>query len=172
MPLSLVIDETLANAMFDAGRTGFELAGLKVEATGVSRSVAPPPSGVSGLIGVVGRVNGTISVGMSERLALEAAGSMLQQPVSSFDDDTLDALGEITNVIGGRLKSSLASSGYPLDHITLPAIVIGEQYRLAQARGMSLWSVSFLAPGRASRDFSERNIHVSMSLLASDFKRS
>ena len=128
MALNVQIDEALVNAMIDAAEKGFKMGGKKLSPVGVGRMPPMAFQPVSGIIGLAGRVNGSILVNMSEAVALQVTSGILMTDFKQITNEVLDGIGEITNVIGGRLKSALAMSGYPLDNVTLPSVIVGQNY--------------------------------------------
>jgi len=53
--------------------------------------------------------NGTLVVGLSHTLAVDVAMRMFKQPPSELDDtDIVDAVGELTNMMAGKIQDVLA----------------------------------------------------------------
>lgn len=171
MPLNFKIDETLINAMIDAGEKGFKLGGKNLTCVGVGRMQPMALSSVSGIIGIVGRVNGSLLVNMSEAAALRVTSGMLGGDFTSLNADVLDGVAEVTNVIGGRMKSSLATSGYPLDNITLPAVIVGQSYFVTQSRGMLVYNVTLNLDDDGVPKITDRVVQVVLTVMTSDLKR-
>jgi chemotaxis protein CheX len=74
---------------------------------------------VTGRVFINGAWRGTIEVECSRPLALRAAASMLGSGVDDVSSkDLKDALGELTNIIGGNIKSLLPGPS----HLSLPAV--------------------------------------------------
>ncbi|MGL4594508.1 MAG: chemotaxis protein CheX [Thermoguttaceae bacterium] len=82
---------------------------------------------VSGIIGVGGRGVGTIVLSMSETVALRAASVMLMTELSEIDDEVMDAVGELTNMVGGRAKVQLERFQLSM---SLPNVLCGTNCRL------------------------------------------
>lgn len=165
MALKFAIDELLINAMIDAGNNGFQLGGLPLDCVMIGKSFPSSLSDVSGVIGISGRVNGSVLVNMSQKIALKLASGMLMESYSVINDDVLDSVGEVANVIGGRLKSSLANSGYPLDNITLPTVIIGHNYFVSHSKGMLVFSVAFNVNDPELTMLQDRIVQLSMTLM-------
>jgi CheY-specific phosphatase CheX len=170
MPLNFKIDETLINAMIDAGSKGFRLGGQSLACVGVGRMQPMALSSVSGIIGIVGRVNGSILVNMSEPAALKVTSGMLGTEYVSVNTEVLDGVAEVTNVIGGRLKSTLATSGYPLDNITLPSVIVGNSYFVTQSRGMLVYNVSFTVEGDEIARSTDRLVQMVLTVMTGSLK--
>lgn len=171
MALKLRIDETLINSLIDAAEKGFQLGEKQLQCIAVGTTFSGQMREVTGIVGVAGRVNGTIMVNMTAPVALRLASAMLMDEFAQVDKDVLDAIAECANVIGGRLKSSLANSGYPFDHITLPSVILGQNYFISHSRGMSVVHASFEVDDDVLPMQSDRVVHVIMTLLTNDLKR-
>lgn len=77
----------------------------------LTKDESPLPTGrISGTIGIAGEsVTGAIYLHLPEPLARSAACTMLGDPTGQTigDDETNDAVGELTNMVAGALKSAL-----------------------------------------------------------------
>jgi chemotaxis protein CheX len=63
---------------------------------------------LAGSVDLSGAWNGRIEVRMAEQLARDATAAMLMQRADQVgEEDTLDAIREIANMIGGLIKSAL-----------------------------------------------------------------
>ncbi len=83
---------------------------------------------VSGTVGVAGEtVTGAVYVHLPEPLAREIVRTMLGSPPDEplSESDLNDVVGEITNMIGGGLKSALCNADRPCA-ISTPSIIRGE----------------------------------------------
>lgn len=74
----------------------------------------PDPARTEAKVFVLGRVTisgtwqGSVTLGCSQALARRAAGAMFGKPASEADaSDIRDALGELTNMVGGNFKTLL-----------------------------------------------------------------
>lgn len=170
MALNVEFDEKLVNAMIEAGANGFKLGSKKVACVGIGRIQPMALSAVSGIIGIVGRVNGSIMVNMSEAIALHVTGGMLMSDFPSINNEVLDGVAELTNVIGGRMKSTLATSGYPLDNITLPSVIVGQNYFVTQTRGTLTYTVTLSVEEENITKASDRLVQVVLTLLTNDIR--
>jgi CheY-specific phosphatase CheX len=170
MALNFQIDEALVNAMIDAGEKGFKLGSKKVSCVGVGRTPPLALSSVSGMIGIVGRVNGSILVNMSEPVAMLVTSGILMTDIKTMTNDVLDGVAEVTNVIGGRLKSSLATVGYPLDNITLPSVIVGQNYTVTQSKGTIVYNISFVLEDDSISKLMDRVVQVVLTVMATELK--
>jgi CheY-specific phosphatase CheX len=170
MALNVEFDEQLVNAMIDAGAKGFKLGSKTITCVGIGRMQPMALAPVSGIIGIVGRVNGSILVNMSEAIALHVTSGMLMSDFPSINTEVLDGVAELTNVIGGRLKSTLATCGYPLDNITLPSVIVGQNYFVTQTRGTLTYAVTLSVEEDGIARASDRLVQIVLTLMTSDLK--
>lgn len=77
---------------------------------------------ISGIIGLSGPITGCVVISLPERLAIRMASGLLGDTLDSFDDDAIDAFGEITNMIVGNAKSNFPEDGCT---ISAPSVVMG-----------------------------------------------
>jgi CheY-specific phosphatase CheX len=170
MALNFQLDEALVNAMIDAGEKGFKLGSKKVTCVSVGRTQPMALSSVSGIIGIAGRVNGSILVNMSEPVALLVTSGILMTEFKTINSEVLDGIAEVTNVIGGRLKSTLAMVGYPLDNITLPAVIVGQNYFVSQSKGMMTYNIALALEDDTIPKYQDRVIQIVFTVMASELK--
>jgi chemotaxis protein CheX len=81
------------------------------------------PYEISGIIGLSGNVSGCVVVSMSHKIAYRLVSALLEEEVSDLDDDTTDAIGEITNMIAGNAKTDFPGEG---NSISVPSVVVGK----------------------------------------------
>jgi CheY-specific phosphatase CheX len=87
----------------------------------------PQPSklkGVTGAIGLSGKVNGIIYTAYSQRLSKHIAEKILGG--SAGEQDILDVVAELTNMITGNLKSTLCDMGYNCT-LSIPSVMRGDE---------------------------------------------
>jgi chemotaxis protein CheX len=80
---------------------------------------------VTVLIGVVGRAQGLVLYGMSEKTAKAIVSTMMGEQVAVFDPTAESAVAELGNVITGRASGELEQAGYPCK-IAPPSVVVGK----------------------------------------------
>ncbi|MBL8733901.1 MAG: response regulator [Planctomycetes bacterium] len=82
---------------------------------------------VIGSIGVAGFLTGSISVFLPKAIARQATAAMLMldSPDQLTDEELVDAVGELTNMIGGGIKTELFQKA-PLFDISVPSVYVGE----------------------------------------------
>ena len=78
---------------------------------------------VSGVIGLSGKAQGTVVLGLSREAALNAAEVLLQERPAEINGDVTDAIGELVNIIAGGAKAKLEH----LDmSVSLPTVITGK----------------------------------------------
>jgi chemotaxis protein CheX len=77
---------------------------------------------VSGVIGLSGRAQGTVVVGLNREAALAATEAMLQERPPDINGDVVDAIGELANIIAGGAKAQLEHLELS---VSLPSVVTG-----------------------------------------------
>jgi len=98
---------------------------------GTGNDNAPQPStlvGVTGSIGLSGKVNGMVYTAFSYDLAQCVAEKILGGTAS--DQDVSDVIAELTNMITGNLKSQLCDLGYNCS-LSIPSVVKGDDIRVS-----------------------------------------
>jgi chemotaxis protein CheX len=74
-----------------------------------------------------GAWNGAVSLECNRQQACHFAGKFLSMdPPDTVDDDVRDALGELANMIGGNLKSVMATDV----RLSMPSVIDGTNYEL------------------------------------------
>lgn len=87
---------------------------------------------VTGSIGFGGEnITGALYLHMSSTFALQMAGAMLGLPEGETpgEPDVNDAIGEMTNMLGGGLKSAFCDAGAPCA-VSTPAIIRGSSFQI------------------------------------------
>lgn len=87
----------------------------------------PQPSklkGVTGAIGLSGKVNGIVYTAYSEGLSKHVAEKILGG--AAGEQDVLDVVAELTNMITGNLKSTLCDMGYNCT-LSIPSVMQGDE---------------------------------------------
>jgi chemotaxis protein CheX len=91
--------------------------------------LTPDPAGeIIGSVGFIGEATGIIYLYAGIGFARVIAGRMLGVPESEVDPGEMvtDAIGELSNMVVGYVKSRLCNSGLPCT-LTIPSVVRGQQ---------------------------------------------
>jgi chemotaxis protein CheX len=102
-----------------------------VATPGTGNANAPQPSslvGVTGSIGLSGKVNGMVYTAFSYDLAKCVAEKILGG--SASDQDVSDVVAELTNMITGNLKSQLCDTGFNCS-LSIPSVVKGDDINVS-----------------------------------------
>lgn len=98
---------------------------------------------VSAVIGVTGDCVGAIVLSFSEGVAQEMLSRLLGEPVSDFNDDVCDAVGEMVNIITGNAQAQLQEGGMGNLNRALPIVVVGKGQAIKVAPGTPCINVEF-----------------------------
>jgi chemotaxis protein CheX len=97
-----------------------------------------------GWVAVTGDWQGCVLLACPTRLARTAASAMFDLPAEKLtDEEVADALGELTNMIGGNLKSLLPGPS----HLSMPAVTVGASYPHRMPRAVLVNTVSLACEG-------------------------
>jgi len=83
--------------------------------------------GLLAFIGLAGSFMGTGTVSCNARLACRISSQFLMTELEAVDSEVLDAVGEITNMILGNVKSALENELGPLC-LSVPTVVYGKNF--------------------------------------------
>lgn len=99
------------------------------------------------LVGLAGSLCGVLSLRCSDQAARIMAGKMLGMPPDEVDTDSLDALGEIANMIAGNFKGKLSGVG---NHcmLSVPTIIVGNDYETRSLTGGNMIEAVFDFEGK------------------------
>jgi len=103
------------------------------------RAAAPPESGVVSLIGLAGPWVGTGGIACTGALACRISAAFLTTTVEAVNDDVLDAVGEITNMIIGNVKTAIEEKVGPMG-LSTPTVIFGRNFQTRSAR-IHEWTV-------------------------------
>jgi chemotaxis protein CheX len=80
---------------------------------------------VIGLVSFTGRYYGVIALFCSKKFALKVASTMLMTELTEFTSEVKDAIGEVSNMIAGNVKTKLTAQ-YGDMHLSIPIVIAGE----------------------------------------------
>ena len=84
---------------------------------------------VSGVVGLTGAANGTVSVTFDEACILNIVSSMFGEEMKELNRDISDAVGELTNMISGQARQQIEKIGKIL-HGAIPTVITGKNHKL------------------------------------------
>jgi chemotaxis protein CheX len=108
--------------------------------------VAAPASGIVSLVGLAGAWSGTGSLACSGTLACKMASNFLLAEYTSMDDDVLDAVGEISNMIIGNVKTLLEEKVGSMG-LSTPTVIFGRNFQTRSSRNHEWIVVPFAMEG-------------------------
>ena len=85
---------------------------------------------VSAIVGITGRAKGSISVSFSRDCATAVVEGMLGDDIQDLQQDIKDAVGEITNMISGQARASLAEADMVFQGAT-PTVIMGDGHSIS-----------------------------------------
>ena len=99
-------------------------------------------SGASRIVGSVslaGSVSATVNIHVSNIFATQITANMLGMELDEIesDEEVHDVIGELSNMIGGDLKSRLCDAGFTCE-LSIPSITSGNDFRI-ESKG---WAVN------------------------------
>ena len=97
---------------------------------------------VTGLIGITGFTEGTISLTLDEGAILKIVNNMLYENFTEINDEIADAVGELTNMIAGQARAELSSLGMSFNAST-PSVVTGKGHRINHIGNAPILSIPF-----------------------------
>jgi chemotaxis protein CheX len=95
--------------------------------------------GVVALVGLAGEWAGTGAFRCSAEMAMKVSGLMLMQEFTAVDQDVLDAVGEITNMVLGNVKTTFEETLGPMG-LSIPTVIYGRNFT-TRSVGRSEWTV-------------------------------
>lgn len=158
----LGIDEKTAKKLIASTNAGFMMAGLTPKPVGVSQ-LSPISHDIAVVIGMVGSSNGTVTLNISNKAACHVSNAFLGTENNEPSAEVLDAMGEVTNIITGRVKAEF-SEEYGISHISCPSIIIGGDYRMYHFRGFKTISMDFMLDEVKSLVFKDKLFTVTLSI--------
>ena len=128
------------------------MLGLSISTGEPFREGATPAEaeGVIALIGLAGSWMGTGMLSCSPEFACRISSLMLMTEYESVNGDVLDAIGEISNMIFGNVKTELESLLGPLG-LSIPTVLFGRNFS-AKSVGSQMWTVVPVTSGEHRMD--------------------
>jgi len=158
------VDPVLLAAAVQGTYVGLTMTRAKLLPVGTSR-LTTARHAVTVMVGLVGAHSGNVALNMSETAAMYLASGLLCSPITEINEDCVDSIMEIGNMVAGGIKSSLASTQYAMQNISLPSLVLGQQYSMAYSRGIRSVSVEFELTDMPFSLMNGRFLSCTLSLL-------
>ncbi len=84
---------------------------------------------VTGVLGLTGIANGTISVTFEEECILTVVSNMFGETMKELNSEIADAVGELTNMISGQARRELEEMG-KVFKAAIPSVVTGRDHTI------------------------------------------
>jgi chemotaxis protein CheX len=122
---------------------------LSIEVTGAAPKLPDPNIGqIAGSVGFVGKATGVIYMYAGVDFASIMTQKMLGLAESEVEDEMInDAVGELSNMVVGYVKSRLCDRGWPCT-LTIPSIVRGRQLAVESPANVARKVIGFRSDDR------------------------
>lgn len=100
---------------------------------------------VSGMVGITGEKNGSVSLSFSKGCAVALVKNMLGEEIEDIMQDVKDAVGELTNMISGQARAGLAEKGLVFQGST-PTVVMGDGHTISHMAKSPIMAIPFTTP--------------------------
>lgn len=97
---------------------------------------------VSGILGLTGEANCTISVSFARQSILSIVSNMFGEKMEELNDEISDAVGEITNMISGQARQKLDELGRSLQ-AAIPIVIVGENHTITHVTRHAVTAIPF-----------------------------
>lgn len=95
---------------------------------------------ISGTIGLTGDLLGTVSLSYNSESALKTLSAFMYTEITELDNDSMDAIGELVNIIAGYAKKFIED--YDVT-ISLPTVIKGKGLIVKEPSDVFSFSVPF-----------------------------
>lgn len=97
---------------------------------------------VTGVVGLTGSRNGSLSLTFDKPCAVAIVRNMLGDDIDDILSDVKDAVGEITNMVSGQARAGLAELGLNLQGGS-PTVIMGDSHTIAHMIGGTVTAIPF-----------------------------
>lgn len=97
---------------------------------------------ISGIIGLTGEAVGSIAFSLPKQTALKIVSRFIGEEVLGLSADTRDAIGELTNIIAGRVKKIFYEQKIHIK-ISIPNVIVGKEHTISSTKGISTIVIPF-----------------------------
>ena len=94
---------------------------------------------ISGIIGISGGAKGMVALSFPKDTAVKVTNKFVGLANSDMNADTIDAIGELANIVAGNAKKGLTEFNI---QISLPSVIMGENHQIMEAKDV----LSFVVP--------------------------
>jgi chemotaxis protein CheX len=146
-----VNDDELEKILAEATTTVFTtMLSFKVEPGKIDGPIFNGDTHIAGAVGFTGAYNGIIYLYSSATFARLMTCSLLGMTDEEIEGDDMvnDAMGELTNMVAGNVKSRLDNHGAHCT-MTIPSVVRGADFQIEPVSGVRRRSILFQCEGGA-----------------------
>lgn len=119
--------------------------GSELEPLDPSITIAEDEDKLTGCVQITGAWQGSVLIAASEDVGRAAASAMFEMTEDELSaDEVTDAFGELTNMIGGNLKSLVPQPST----LSTPSVAVGSRYEVKVPGAVRLNHLGLLAEGR------------------------
>lgn len=158
-------DPTILKSIIDAVNSSLSMCDTEAKWVGMSAIPTRDPGNITGMIGIHGEVSGFITVNMAETVAMSMIGGLLQDQFEKLTPQVIDGAGEITNIIAGGIKKGLSRTPWSFSHVTVPSVIVGQNYQIAYAGGLQYLCATFEHQNDEALLLDDRLIKVAVSMI-------
>ena len=97
---------------------------------------------VSGVVGITGEAEGSISISFSKSCILFITGQMLGEEQKEINDEVKDVVGELTNMISGDSRRRLQEIGHTFQG-AIPSVISGMGHEVKHISKGPILSIPF-----------------------------
>ncbi len=101
---------------------------------------------VTGVIGITGEANGTISVTFDAGSILGVVSKMFGEPLKEINAEISDAVGELTNMISGQARRKLEADGRVFA-AAIPSVITGKNHEINHITSGPIVAIPFSTDG-------------------------
>lgn len=137
--LQAEVNEAIRRSTIEVFETMLGIADVSTEILPLRLQKTGCRSGIFSLIGMTGAWEGATSLVCSGDFACKLSSRFLQTPFEVVDDEVLDAMAELTNMIGGNVKNILEHSLGAMS-LGTPAVISGQDIRVHHIACVNAWT--------------------------------
>lgn len=141
-------EDELAKYVIDATREVFSTMVMMDPAAEypLQESVSRFKCSITGMVGFAGTYSGVISIHCPVSLAMKITSNMLGMECDEVNEDLNDAIGEISNMLGGSVKQVLSKGGMDVK-LSIPTVISGEDYTVNSLSDDDCVIIPFICEG-------------------------
>lgn len=162
----LSVNSLVTNSLIHSVESCLRMCDLKMRVVGVTKiPVQLPDAPVTGMIGLSGKCTGFLSLTMPERVATLAVSGLSMEEYTTVNAQVVDGVGEMTNIIAGGLKTKLYNTAWMINNITIPSVILGNNYQISYSKGIEFCGITFEVDDPDTLTIQDRVFMVNTSLI-------